>query len=71
MKSLSFVSHKHRFKDHPNFKNFYARIGIPTIENAANQLDPEMILLNWDVLKLSKTKIYLCLVMTYLINFII
>ena len=51
MKSLSFISHKHRFKDHPNYKTFYGRIGVPTIENAANQLDPEMLVLNWDVLK--------------------
>lgn len=51
MKSLSFISHKHRFKDHPRFKNYYSRIGVPTIENAGSQLDPEMILFNWDVLK--------------------
>lgn len=54
MKSLSFLSHKHRFKDHPQYKNFYSRIGNPTYENSAHQQDPEMILLNWDVLKTFK-----------------
>ena len=51
MKSLSFLSHRHRFKDHPQYKTYYSRIGIPTYENSAQQHDPEMIMLNWDVLK--------------------
>ena len=54
MKSLSFLSHKHRFKDHSQYKNYYSRIGNPTYENSAHQQDPEMLLLNWDVLKTFK-----------------
>lgn len=51
MKSLAFISHKYRFKDHPQFKHYYSRLGSPAIENAATQLDPELILFNWHVLK--------------------
>lgn len=50
-KNLSFLSHKKVFKDHPIYKNYYRQLNHPVHENDPEQIDPEFILINWDILK--------------------
>ncbi len=48
--SVSFLSRKAVFHDHPTFKNYYNTLGLWS-EKRVEEIDPEMVIFNWDQLK--------------------
>ena len=48
--SVSFLSRKAVFHDHPTFKHYYNTLGLWS-EQRVEEIDPEIVILNWDKLK--------------------